>query len=413
MANPIVLSIPGFFVLMGVEWWVARRRRQQVYRAADAVGNLQLGIGSQVVGAMSLGLMLAIYAAVYEGLALTAWPMTAWWAWVIAFVVHDFLYYLFHRASHEVAFLWAAHAVHHQSEDYNLSVALRQSWLQPFFSGLFYLPLAIAGVPPTMFAIVVALNTLYQFWIHTELIDRIGPLERVLMTPSHHRVHHGTDAAYVDRNHGGLFIVWDKLLGTYTPETTRPRYGTLAPLRSFEPMWANAQVWVLLAQKARAAPRLRDKVAVWFKPPGWVPQGVELPEPASGKPVDPGYQPYDRPLSGSRAVYVTVQFVGIVAATLGLLIGAPEMTSATVLGWGAGILWSLTAIGGVLDGRRWAPRVEAARLAAMTALGAGLWSTDAAPLAGMILFVGGLASAALGAWTARHTAGSALETERA
>lgn len=414
MANPIVLSIPGFFVLMAVEWWIARRRGRQVYRAADAVNNLHLGIGSMVVGVMSLGAMLALYTAVYVAFGLTSWPLDAWWAWVLAFVAQDLLYYLFHRASHRVAFLWAAHAVHHQSEDYNLSVALRQSWLQQFFSGLFYLPLALVGVPPLMFATVAAINTLYQFWIHTELIDRLGPLEKVINTPSHHRVHHGTDDAYIDRNHAGMLIIWDKLFGTFAEERERPRYGTLSPLRSFEPVWANVQVWSQLWQLARRAPRLRDKLQVWFRPPGWLPPGVDAPPSPDGKPTDPGYVLYDRPLSGSRAVYVGAQFAGVVAGTLGLLYAEQGLAPAVVLAWGAGVMWTLAAVGGVIDGRPWAPKLEAARLAAMVALGAGLWATDAAPAIGAALFVGGLLSTALGAWTARHAAAApALDPERA
>lgn len=413
MANPIALSIPGFFLLMGVELYIARRRGQPVYKAADTVNNLHLGIGQQVTGVMSLGLMFGLYVFVYDGWALAAWPMDAWWAWVLCFVVQDFLYYWFHRASHEVAFLWAAHAVHHQSEEYNLSVALRQSWIQPFFSIWFYLPLALLGAPPLMYATVVALNTLYQFWIHTELIGRMGWLEKVINTPSHHRVHHGSDDAYVDRNHAGMLIVWDKLFGTFVEERARPRYGTLAPLRSFEPVWANLQVWHLLWLKARAARRFRDKVAVFFKPPGWMPPGVELPPPPRGKPTDSDYVPYWRPLHGSRAVYVAVQFTLMAVALFLLLMKAGDPSTRVTLLWGGAILWTLIAVGGVIDGCRWAPWLEAARLAAMTAVGAGLWATEVAPTIGLLLFAGGLASSALGAWTARHHAGEGFEAERA
>lgn len=408
MTDPIVLSIPAFFFLMAVEWAIARHRGRRVYRGADAIGNLQIGVGSQVVGVMSLGATLALYAVVWDHAALFAVPLDAPLAWIAAFIGVDFLYYWFHRKSHEVGFLWAAHAVHHQSEDYNLSVALRQSWLQPFFSIWFYLPLAVIGVPPLMFATVVALDTLYQFWIHTELVERMGPLEKVLNTPSHHRVHHGTDPQYVDRNHAGVLIVWDKLFGTFEPEGERPRYGTLAPLRSFEPLWANVQVWRLLWDKARAARTLGDKLRVWFAPPGWVPPGVTLPAPPDGVPTDPGYVPYDRPLHGSRALYVGLQFAGMIAATLGLLYSQTTLAPAAVIAWGAAILWTLIAVGGVTDGRRWAPRLEAARLAAIVAGGAGLWTSDTAPTLGAVLFIGGLASTALGAWTARR---AALPTE--
>jgi len=413
MANPIAFSIPGFFILMGVELYIARRRGQVAYAAADTVNNLHIGIGQQVVGVMSLGLMFGVYAWLYDGWALAAWPMDAWWAWVLAFVALDFLYYVFHRASHRVAFLWAAHAVHHQSERYNLSVALRQSWVQPFFSAWFYFPLAIAGAPPLMYATVLALNTLYQFWIHTELIGRMGWLEKVINTPSHHRVHHGTDDRYVDRNHAGMLIIWDKLFGTFVEEDTRPRYGTLAPVRSFEPVWANAQVWHLLWLKARATRRWRDAIRVWFRPPGWTPPGVALPPPPHGKPTDADYAPYWRPLTGSRAVYVGVQFAGMTAGLLVLLFEAGAYPPSVVVPWCAALLWTLSAVGGVIDGRPWAPWLEAARLAAMVAVGAGLWAAEVAPAAGALLFVGGLSSTVLGAWTARHTAAVGLEAEQA
>ncbi len=413
MANPIALSIPGFFVLMGVELYVARRRGQAVYKAADTVNNLHLGIGQQVTGVMSLGLMFAIYVWIYDAWALTTWPMHAWWAWVLCFVVQDFLYYWFHRMSHEVSFLWAAHAVHHQSEQYNLSVALRQSWVQPFFSAWFYFPLAIMGVPPLMYATVTALNTLYQFWIHTELIGRMGWLEKIINTPSHHRVHHGTDAEYVDRNHAGMLIIWDKLFGTFIEEKQRPRYGTLAPLRSFEPVWANVQVWRLLWHKARAAKTWSDKIAVWLKPPGWVPPGVELPAPPHGKPTDDDYALYWRPLSGSRAVYVGVQFFAMAAGVFLLLMQVADHSTTVILLWSAGLMWTLIAVGGVIDGRRWGPWLEAARLAALVAVGVGLWASETAPAVGSMLFVFGLGSSALGAWTTRHHAGEGLEVERA
>lgn len=413
MANPIALSIPGFFVLMGVELYIARRRGQVVYKAADTVNNLHLGIGQQVVGVMSLGVMFSLYVAVYEHWALSGpWPMDAWWAWVLCFVVQDFLYYVFHRASHEVAFLWAAHAVHHQSEQYNLSVALRQSWVQPFFSGLFYLPLALLGAPPLMYATVVALNTLYQFWIHTELIERMGWLEKVINTPSHHRVHHGSDTQYLDRNHAGMLIVWDKLFGTFVEEGERPHYGTLEPVRSFEPISANMQMWQHLWHKARAARGL-DTLRVWFAPPGWMPDGVELPPPPHGTPADPDYVPYWRPLQGSRAVYVAVQFFAMAVGVFFLLMQEKDHPTWAVLAWSGALLWTLIAVGGVIDGRRWAPWLEAARLAAMVAVGAGMWATDAAPTVGLVLFVGGLVSTGLAAWTARHHAGAGLEAERA
>src|SRR5690606_31238042 len=151
----------------------------------------------------------------------------------------DFAYYWWHRASHRISFLWAAHVVHHQSEDYNLAVALRQAWFTSLSSWVLNLPLAFLGVPPLVYGVCAALNTLYQFWIHTRLVGKLGPLEWVLNTPSHHRVHHGIDAPYLDTNYGGVFIVFDRLFGTFVEETHEPRYGTLDPIRSFDPVWAN------------------------------------------------------------------------------------------------------------------------------------------------------------------------------
>lgn len=413
MANPIVLSIPGFFVMMGAEWLIARKRRQEIYALDDTVANLELGIGQQVTGVMSMGVMFSLYVLIYEALAPWALPADSIAVWVGAFVVQDFLYYWFHRLSHQIGFMWAAHAVHHQSERYNLSVALRQSWLQPFISNWFYLPMALLGVPPLVYGTVAAINTLYQFWIHTELIGRMGWLEKIINTPSHHRVHHGTDPEYVDRNHGGMLIIWDKLFGTFIEEKQTPRYGTLAPVRSFEPFWANAQVWTLMWHKARAAERWSDKLKVFFAPPGWTPPGVELPPPPAGRPTDPDYRLYAQPRSTSRSVYIALQFGGLIAGTLAFLFGAPQMSPSQILLTGGALLWTLLAIGAVVDRRRWGAWVEAARLAAMVAIGAGMWTTDTHPTLGAALFVGGLLSTALGAWTARHHQEPATDPQRA
>ncbi|MCA9542207.1 MAG: sterol desaturase family protein, partial [Myxococcales bacterium] len=222
MSNPIVLAIPAFFILIGVEILVGWRRRRTDYRFNDAITSLNLGVGSQVVDALQVGASLAVYAWLYDRTAQLDMPTNAVWVWVVAFIVQDFLYYWFHRLSHEVGFLWAAHVVHHQSEAFNLSTALRQSWIQSMFSSVFYLPMAVLGVPTLVYATVRALNTLYQFWIHTEHIGRMGPFEWLFNTPSHHRVHHGVDDQYIDRNHAGLFIIWDKMFGTFEPAGDHP-----------------------------------------------------------------------------------------------------------------------------------------------------------------------------------------------
>jgi sterol desaturase/sphingolipid hydroxylase (fatty acid hydroxylase superfamily) len=218
MPDPIALAVPMFFVLIGLELAWAKRRGVKVYGFTDALTDLSCGITSQVVLLVRAAAQLGAYAWVYEHARLFTIEPT-WLAWFVAFVGVDFLYYWWHRLSHEVNFLWAAHVVHHQSEDYNLAVALRQAVLTSWTALPFYLPLAVLGVPVAVYAIVHALSTLYQFRIHTQLVGRIrGPLDWILNLPSHHRVHHAINERYLDKNYGAMLIVWDRLFGTYAEE---------------------------------------------------------------------------------------------------------------------------------------------------------------------------------------------------
>ena len=173
--------------------------------------------------------------------------------------------------SHQVNALWAAHIVHHQSEEYNLTVALRQSWFQGWFSWVFYLPLAFAGFDPIMFLTLSSFNTLYQFWIHTRAIKSMGFLEYILNTPSHHRVHHGSNPKYIDKNHAGTLIIWDRLFGTFQKEEEEVYYGITKPLASWNPFWANIHYWDDLVKTARQSPKISDKIKVFINPPGWFP----------------------------------------------------------------------------------------------------------------------------------------------
>ena len=216
-ASYIAFAVPFFFVLIAIELAVARARLRAVYRLADALGDLGCGMIQQVSPVFLAASVLAGYTFVYERLRVVTWSAPAA-AWVVAFVGVDFLYYWWHRSSHEVNVLWAAHVVHHQSEDYNLAVALRQAVLTSYTAQLFYVPLAFLGVPPLVFASVNAISTLYQFWIHTELVGKLGWMEELFNTPSHHRVHHAINPQYLDKNHGAIFIVWDRLFGTFARE---------------------------------------------------------------------------------------------------------------------------------------------------------------------------------------------------
>jgi len=274
--NPIVLSIPVFFVLIGIEVVWDRYRRGAVYRLSDALTNISCGVTEQVSGVLGKAITVAFYYGVYEHFRLFTIP-PGLWSLLLLFVLVDFCYYWAHRWSHEVNLFWAGHVVHHQSEYYNLSVALRQGMFQKVFTAAVYAPLALLGFHPYWFLLLIAYNTLYQFWIHTQYIGTLGWLEYVFNTPSHHRVHHGRNPEYIDKNHAGSLIIWDKLFGTFEPERAPVVYGTTAPLNSWNPVYAQVAHVGSIAQDLKAARGLREVMRVLFGKPGWHPAGVTVP----------------------------------------------------------------------------------------------------------------------------------------
>ncbi len=360
--NYIALAVPFFFLLIGVELLVARARRRRVYRLTDAVADLGCGIAQQVVVVFAGAALLAAYAAVHDRLRIATLSPTGPWAWLAAFAGVDLAYYWWHRLSHRVNVLWAVHVVHHQSEDYNLAVALRQAILSGFTSLPFYLPLALLGVPPLAYATMLSLSTLYQFWIHTELVGKLGPAEAVLNTPSHHRVHHAVNARYLDRNYGATFIVWDRVFGTFAEEREPAVFGTVKPLGSFNPIWAQVEYWVQLWRKSRALPGWSDRLKVWLMPPDWKPAGDARPEPQ----VE-GRSKHEAPLGRGGRLYAGLHLVPVVAATFALMMWGAAMPRGTALLLAGLVLWSLLSLGGLLDGRRWAQPLEVARLLAVVA----------------------------------------------
>ena len=276
--------------------------------------NLGNGIGEQVIAAFCVPITVGVYATVYAHARVATLSPRSPAAWIALFFAVDLCYYAYHRASHRVNLLWAGHVVHHSSEEYNFSVALRQSWFgQQLTEWVFFLPLALAGFAPSMFVVMLTLNTLYQFFIHTRLVGRLGPLEWVLNTPSHHRVHHGVNPRYVDRNYAGVFIVWDRLFGTFEPEGDEPVYGLVKPLGSFSPLWANVHRWVEIASMSRRTRRLGDKLYAWLAPPEWRPADlggpVVVPEPERQGP-----SLVARP-DRARDVRVAVAFAAVLAAS--------------------------------------------------------------------------------------------------
>ena len=271
LPDVVTYAVPGFVLLVLVEMIVARVRDRSRYEPRDTLTSLALGTGSTVAGALTAGLAFAMAMAVWQYRLFDI--SYAWYWFALAFVVDDFAYYVFHRMAHRVRWFWASHVIHHSSQHYNLSTALRQTWTGFISLGfLFRLPLAFIGFPPPMLVFVAGINLIYQFWIHTEAIGRMPRwFEAVMNTPSHHRVHHATNPRYLDKNYAGVFIVWDRWLGTFEPERDddRPRYGIVRNLGSFNLVWAAFHEWVGIAKDVYAAPTLKAKWNYMVKPPGW------------------------------------------------------------------------------------------------------------------------------------------------
>jgi alkylglycerol monooxygenase len=360
--NPIALAIPAFLVAIGLELAVARARRRQVYRLADALADLGCGVGQQVAGLFLAASLLAAYEWLFRRAAVVRFSAGSGWPWLVAFLWVDVAYYWWHRLSHRVSLLWAVHAVHHQSEDFNLAVALRQAVLSPVTSFPFYLPMALLGVPTLAYATVNALSTLYQFWIHTELVGKLGPAELVLNTPSSHRVHHAVNPRYLDRNYAAVLIVWDRLFGTYVPEEERPIYGVTKPIASFNAAWAQAQPFSELARKALALHGL-DRLRALWRPPDWNPGAAPPPslEELRARPK------FDREVPRGVRLYAFVQFAPLVAATFFLLLWAEAAEPRALAAAALLVFWTLVTVGGLLDDRRWAAPAEVARLATLAA----------------------------------------------
>ncbi|MBS0301136.1 MAG: sterol desaturase family protein [Proteobacteria bacterium] len=384
----IVLVTPVFLALMALEWAAGRWRGRPVFRLADAVSSISLGMLSQTSAVFTRLLRLGLYTLAWQTLAL--WRDDAFWTtaagWLLALLLYDLCYYWYHRLGHRVAVLWAAHAVHHQSQDYNLSTALRQTSTGALFGWLFYLPMALAGVPPLVFAVVGLIDLLYQFWVHTEQVGRLGWFDRWFCSPSNHRVHHAVNDRYVDKNYGGILIVWDRIFGSFEDEDAREPvvYGTRGLLNSWDPLWANAQVYAGLARDSWHAARWRDKLGVWIRPPGWRPPDVaaRFPKPAFNIDAMPLFNPA---LSPALRWFAGVQFVLLLGGVATFLWQADRAPLAVNAIWFAVLAACQWALGAAMQGRisAWeALMIQASALATATsALGLREWHWLAKPAA--------------------------------
>jgi sterol desaturase/sphingolipid hydroxylase (fatty acid hydroxylase superfamily) len=390
--NFILYAVPFFFVLIAVELLADRWRGVNNYRLADAINSLSTGVLSTTTGLLTKGVGLISYAFALKHLAVIELSADSVWVWVFAFVFYDLCYYWLHRLGHERNILWAAHSVHHQSEDYNLSTALRQTSTGFLLSWIFYLPLALLGVPLVVFVSVAALNLLYQFWVHTRHIPKLGWFEWIFVTPSNHRAHHAQNALYMDRNYGGVFIIWDRLFGSFQEEDDNELviFGVTTPLASWNPLWANVQFYAQLLADARRTENGWDKLRIWFMRTGWRPADVAAKYPIT-KPDLSQFRKFEVPLDVRQQLYVALQFTVYIALGSYLMNLADRLpTAALVLGWSA-VAFGLFVLGVALENRPWALKLELLRLVLNVPLVwlapiLGLWPASAVGWVGLLSY---------------------------
>ena len=364
--DPTVIAIPVYFLLIGMELIAHRIQSIKSYRLNDAITNINCGVTSQVSGAFLKVFTIGFYTFLFEQFRFATIENSAL-TWLIAFIAYDFFYYWAHRMSHEVNLFWGGHSVHHQSEEYNLSVALRQSSTQTIWTFIFYSPMALAGFDPLILLSVSGFNLLYQFWIHTEAINKLPRwFEAVFNTPSHHRVHHARNPKYIDKNHGGTFIVWDRMFGTFKEEEERPTYGITKNLNSWNPFWANVSHYSDMWKDIRTIPNLSDKIRYIFHKPGWLPEymgGYRAPYD-----IDPKtHRKFDISAAKAVNVYVFVQYIVLLAGTALFLFNLTafenNLLQKSVLA--LIIIVSTVSFGSMFEARNWAFVVEAVRLLAV------------------------------------------------
>ena len=275
--NIIHYAIPFFILTLVIEILISAKKNMASYSVKDAAASIAMGLGNVLIGLFAKAIVLGTLTYVYLNFRFFTIPFT-WWAWLLVLFADDFCYYWFHRVSHENRLFWASHVVHHSSKNYNLSTALRQTWTGSFMSFIFWLPMAILGFHPVMILAQMSISLLYQYWIHTELIKKMpGWFEAVFNTPSHHRVHHATNPQYLDRNHAGILIIWDKIFGTFEPEIEKPVYGLVKNIETYNPLKIAFLEWYELAKDAfTSKTSLVNKIRYVLKPPGWKHDGTGL-----------------------------------------------------------------------------------------------------------------------------------------
>ncbi|SHF29052.1 Sterol desaturase/sphingolipid hydroxylase, fatty acid hydroxylase superfamily [Microbulbifer donghaiensis] len=372
--NLITLAIPFFLIAVLVELALDRWRGWGLYRLNDAIGSLSAGILSRITGLVRKGVGLLIYIPLYQ--LLTPYYETVGFSWsaanpwhlLLAVVAYDFCYYWKHRFAHEINIFWADHLVHHQSEDYNLTTALRQPCGGLPIGWIFYLPLLLIGLPAELMITAGAIDLIYQFWVHTQKFPKVRWMEWIFVTPSNHRVHHAQNKVYVDRNYGGVFIIWDRLFGTYQEELKQEPciYGVRKPLNNFDPLAANLQHYKRMALDAWYTKSWWDKFTLWFRRTGYRPADAEAAMPVPSCDLE-HFERFDPQIGRGRRIYALLQHLIYSGGTLALLWYAQQLDYSQQLVAVALLALGLIANGRILNGHSWARVAELVRLAVLIA----------------------------------------------
>lgn len=274
LPNLVHYAIPFFIATVIIEVILTVKVKLEDYHFKDAITSISMGLGNVIIGLFTKAMILGIFLFLYQYRIFTI-PFT-WWAWVLLLFAEDFAYYWNHRIAHESRLFWASHVVHHSSQKYNLATALRQTWTGSFYTFIFWLPLILVGFHPVMVLMQMSISLLYQYWIHTELIDKMPRwFEFIFNTPSHHRVHHATNPQYLDRNHAGIFIIWDRMFGTFEPEVEKPVYGLVTNIETYNPVKVAFIEWYnMLKDVFKSKTSISKRLLYFIKPPGWKHDGT-------------------------------------------------------------------------------------------------------------------------------------------
>ena len=346
----ITFAVPVFLLLIVIEYCYGKYKGKNTYRLNDTFTSLSLGMISRYPTMLNLGMQSLIFVYISKylnvGLLSVKNPLT----WVIAFLLYDLSYYWMHRMHHEIKILWATHSVHHHGEDYNLATALRQTSTGWLWKWIFYLPMIILGIPGEVFITVAGINLVYQFWVHTEHIGHLGVLEKIFITPMNHGIHHAKNKEYIDANYGGVFIIWDRMFGTYTARMpdVEPVYGTVSALQSWNPVWANFQIFSTMVKDTIKTKKYSDKVKVWFSKTYWRPEDcIETKDPKEF------YVKFNPVITNDIKVFSFLQllFTSIVSGSVLFFFAEYNYNEIIVFGLAITLLSSMTGL--LLEGKRY------------------------------------------------------------